>query len=60
MGPLETVFSVSKIEPTLNYNWFLAVQRRGFNLFFITRSHLNKYLAVDQFGNVTCENEEKG
>eukprot|EP00088_Acartia_fossae_P066962 TRINITY_DN8325_c0_g2_i4.p1 TRINITY_DN8325_c0_g2~~TRINITY_DN8325_c0_g2_i4.p1 ORF type:complete len:505 (+),score=168.65 TRINITY_DN8325_c0_g2_i4:109-1623(+) len=23
------------------------------------RSHLNKYLAVDQFGNVTCENEEK-
>jgi hypothetical protein len=24
------------------------------------RSHLNKYLAVDQFGNVTCENEEKG
>ena len=24
------------------------------------RSHLNKYLAVDQFGNVTCENDEKG
>jgi len=23
------------------------------------RSHLHKYLAVDQFGNVTCENEEK-
>merc|ERR1712061_599808 len=23
------------------------------------RSHLYKYLAVDQFGNVTCENEEK-
>jgi len=23
------------------------------------RSHLDKYLAVDQFGNVTCENEEK-
>jgi len=23
------------------------------------KSHLNKYLAVDQFGNVTCENEEK-
>jgi len=23
------------------------------------RSHLNKYLAVDQFGNVTCENDEK-
>ena len=24
------------------------------------RSHLNKFLAVDQFGNVTCENDEKG
>jgi len=23
------------------------------------RSHLHKFLAVDQFGNVTCENEEK-
>jgi len=23
------------------------------------RSHLNKFLAVDQFGNVTCENDEK-
>ena len=23
------------------------------------RSHLYKYLAVDQFGNVTCENDEK-
>ena len=23
------------------------------------RSHLHKYLAVEQFGNVTCENEEK-
>jgi len=23
------------------------------------KSHLGKYLAVDQFGNVTCENEEK-
>ena len=23
------------------------------------RSHMHKFLAVDQFGNVTCENEEK-
>jgi len=23
------------------------------------RSHLNKFLAVDQFGNVTCDNDEK-
>lgn len=23
------------------------------------RSHLDKYLAVDSFGNVTCESEEK-
>lgn len=26
---------------------------------FGCRSHLDKYLAVDSFGNVTCESEEK-
>ena len=29
--PFEIVFSVSRFEPALNWNWFLAVQQSGFN-----------------------------
>jgi len=33
VGSLEIVFSVSRFEPALNWNRFLAVQRRGLNSF---------------------------
>jgi len=37
--------------------WTLEPSGDGENI--CLRSHLDKYLAVDQFGNVTCQNEEK-
>jgi len=37
--------------------WILEPSKDGDTV--ILRSHLNKYLAVDQFGNVICDQEEK-
>ncbi|CAB4066789.1 FSCN1 [Lepeophtheirus salmonis] len=37
--------------------WILEPSGNGESV--VLRSHLNKYVAVDQFGNVTCDQEEK-
>lgn len=37
--------------------WILEPSGDGETI--VLRSHLNKYIAVDQFGNVTCDQEEK-
>jgi len=37
--------------------WILEPSGEGESV--VLRSHLNRYLAVDQFGNVTCDQEEK-
>jgi len=37
--------------------WILEPSGDGDTI--VMRSHLNKYLAVDQFGNVTCDQDEK-
>lgn len=37
--------------------WILEPSGDGDTI--VLRSHLNKYMSVDQFGNVTCDQEEK-
>ncbi|KAH8386842.1 hypothetical protein KR093_002877 [Drosophila rubida] len=38
--------------------WTLEPSNTGESIIYL-RSHLNKYLSVDQFGNVLCESEER-
>ncbi len=39
--------------------WILEPFTQGTGGWVAFRSHLGRYLAVDQFGNVTCDAEEK-
>ena len=45
------------VNPVSGQVWILEPYGDGDSI--CLRSHLYKYLAVDQFGNVTCENDEK-
>ena len=52
-----TIMTILKIYNMYCQVWVLEPYGDGDSI--CLKSHLQKYLAVDQFGNVTCENEEK-